>query len=621
MIGISFPCWRKRTFAVAGIAMLTLTAQLSDADAQDADLLLTNGRIYIGGSPTDDSVPEFAEAVAVKEGAIIFVGTADAARNLQAVETVDLKGKLVLPGFIDAHVHAASAGVDVNYCSIADAADLAGAELIIRGCLSAKPPAPGDWFEVIMFGLVGQHIPIERWDGLRSDGPLVVYGLDGHTLYANSAALKTAGVTPETVSPEGGSLDLSQGFFADAAMDLIYKAMPKETPEEKLANYLAGAAYGMKYLNAVGVTGMREAYATEPQLAAYAQLAKENRITVRSEQSIPIEPLGDPKTEIDRAAALRAKFTGIPFMTVNSIKVFSDGVIEYPAHTAALLQPYLDPATGDSTSSKGELLFDPATIGAIYAEADKQNFDIHTHAIGDGAVHAALDAYESVRRIAGPDKRKLSIAHLELLDPGDFGRFAELDVSANFQFFWAFPEPYTIDATLPYIGDKRHRWLYPANSLREAGAALSAGSDWSVSTPDPMAAIRMAVLRTNPWSPDGYKFDAAGIKDASDYLKSYDGRVFKVLHEEERLPVKAVIDAYTIGSARELRMDGEVGSIEAGKRADLIVLNRDLFEVAAASPEEIDEIRVCRTYFEGQQVYGHDAPGDPLKRPPADGCE
>jgi predicted amidohydrolase YtcJ len=621
MASVSFLHGHSRAVFMANIAMLALTATVAGAEAQQADLLLTNGRVYVGDNADDSSLPAFADAVAIKDGAIIFVGNAPAARSFQAVETVDLKGKLVLPGFIDAHVHAASAGVDVNYCSIAGAANLAEAEQIIRGCLAAKPPAAGDWFEVIMFGLVGQHIPIQRWDGLRSDGPLVVYGLDGHTLFANSAALKAAGITAATESPDGGSLDLSQGFFADTAMDLIYDAMPEQTPEQKYASYLAGAAYGMKYLNAVGVTGMREAYATEAQLAAYAQLGRESRITVRSEQSIPIDPRGDAKAEIGKAAELRAKFSGTPFMTVNSIKIFADGVIEYPAHTAALLQPYLDPATGGPTASTGELLFDPATIGAICSEADRQDFDVHTHAIGDGAVHATLDAYEALRRTAAPGSRKLSIVHLELIDPGDFDRFAELDVSANFQFFWAFPEPYTIDATLPYIGDKRHRWLYPAGSLHAAGAPLSAGSDWSVSTPDPMAAIRMAMLRTDPDAAGRYRFDAAATKDASAYLKSYDGRVFDTLYEEERLPVKVVVDAYTIGSARELRMDEAVGSIAVGKRADLIVLNRDVFSVAAAAPDDIDEIRVCRTYFEGGLVYAHDDPGDPLERPPAMGCD
>ncbi|MCI0431285.1 MAG: amidohydrolase [Rhodospirillales bacterium] len=635
-----------RITPISGLAAIMLSVATGSASSQQADLLLTNGKVYVGGSVDDDTVPAFQEAVAVKDGAIVFVGSTEAAGDLQAAETIDLKGKLVLPGFIDAHVHAALAGIEVNYCSIADAADLADADRIIRECLAAQPPAPSDWVEasgqflgsgsfralrphrhphqpvagVLMFGLVGQDIPISHWDALRSDGPLVVYGLDD-TLYANSAALKAAGVGANTSAPEGGSLDLSQGFFADAAMELITEAIPEDTPEEEQAKYLAGAAYGMRYLNAVGVTGIREATAHEAQLLAYAQLAREGRVTVRSEQSITIDPKGDPKTEIGKAAALRARFADVPFMTVNSIKVFADGVIEYPAQTAALLEPYIEHTTGEPGTSRGELLIDPATIDAMFAEADRQNFDIHTHAIGDGAVRATLDAYEVLRRTAGPESRKLSIAHLELIDPGDFRRFAALQVSANFQFFWALPESYTIDATLPYIGAERHRWLYPAGSLFKAQAPLSAGSDWSVSTPDPMAAIRMAVLRVNPLAPDGYIFDTDNIMYPSAYIRGFDGEVYTVLYEEERLPVKAVVDAYTIGSARELRMGEAVGSIEVGKRADLIVLNRNVFEIAARAPEEIDEIRLCRTFFDGKQVYAHSDPDDPLGRPSAEGCD
>ncbi len=606
-----------RALVAAAPVLVAGTAALS----QPADLLMTGGRIYVGGGAADESVPQFREAVAIKDGAIVFVGSAEEAKAVQPARTVDLKGKLVLPGFIDAHVHAALAGVEQNYCSIEDATELAELDAIVKDCLAAEQPGPDEWSEVIMLNLVGKRIPIEHWDGLRNDGPMVVYGADGHTLYANSAALKAAGVSADATAPAGGSLDLSQGFFVDAAMDLVRHAIPEEAPEETEAKYLTGALWAMRYLNAVGVTGIREATSNEPQLLAYERLARDGRVTLRSEQSIKIDPKGEPKSEIGRAAALRERFSGVPFMTVNSLKVFADGVIEYPAQTAALLEPYLDPATGQPGPSRGELLIDPQTIEAVLLEADRQGFDIHAHAIGDWAVRATLDAYEAVRRTAGPGSRKLSIAHLELVHPDDFRRFKELQVSANFQLFWALPESYTIDALLPFIGPDRHRWIYPTGSLLEAGAPLSAGSDGSVSTPDPMAAIRMAVLRTDPYEPGGYKFEAAGAPDASDYVKSFDGTVYAALHEEERLPVKAVIDAYTIGSAREVRLDHLAGSIAVGKRADLVVLNHDVFEVAERAPDEIDEIRVCWTYFEGRQVYAHDDPDEPLERGPAEGCD
>jgi len=610
----------RSTVLVASLSLTAIAALALSGDAamaQQVDLLLTNGKVYVGG----DGGPAYEEAVAIEAGAIVFVGAADAAGGLQPAETIDLEGRLVLPGFVDAHVHAADAGIAAEQCSLAGADDLAGSDQIIRDCLAAEPPAPGEWFEVIMASFVGQHIPIGHWDELRADGPLIIRGLDYHTLYANSAALEAAGITDKTPVPEGGSMDLSQGFFADAAMELVTEAMPEPTAEETQASYLAGAAYGMRYLNGVGVTSIREAYATEPQLAAYAQLAREGRVTVRSEQSIPVEPKEDPKGEIAKATALRQRFAGTPYMTVNSIKVFADGVIEFPAQTAALLQPYLDPASGKPGMKTGELLFDPATIDALFAEADRQGFDIHVHAIGDGAVNATLNAFEALRKLAPPNKRKLSIAHLELIDPGDFGRFAALSVSPNFQLLWAQPDAWTVESLLPHIGAARHRWLYPAGSLYQAKAPLSLGSDWPVSIPDPLAAIQTAVLRINSEAAGGYKFAVANVGEPTDYIRGFDGQSFAALHEEERLTIQAAIDAYTIGSARELRLDGQVGSIAVGKRADLVVLDRNVFEVAATTPAEIGEIRVCRTYFEGKQVYGDNQAQAVFEKAPSPSCE
>lgn len=242
-------------------------------------------------------------------------------------------------------------------------------------------------------------------------------------------------------------------------------------------------------------------------------------------------------------------------MAVASIRIFADGAIESPAHTASLPPPYLDPATGRPGASRSALLFDPAIIGAMFAEANRQGFDIHTHAVGDGAVHATLDACEAQRRSAGPELCMLSIAHLELIDPGE-------------------------DAVMyrrgaPSLALSRGQ---PAGGQRAAVGR----HDWSVSAADPMVAIRLAVLRTNPFAPGAHRFE---------------GCVFAVLQEADRLSVKVVVDACTIGSAREVPMVGTVCSIAVCKRADLIVLDFDVFAVATKAPD------------------------DPLGGPPASGCD
>jgi predicted amidohydrolase YtcJ len=359
-----------------------LAAGVGSASAETADLLLIHGKIYIGGSKR----AEFAEALAVKDGAIAFVGKDSEVAQWQAKESVDLKGRVVLPGFVDAHVHAATSGIDVTKCSLNSTGDVTAAEKIIRGCLDERKPKPNEWLEVVLGGFVGKIIPIKTWDDIRSDGPMLIIGADSHALYANSAAIAAAGFKPDRMAPEGGTIDLKQGFFADAAMPLIMDAMPRPTVERQAENFRKGAAYGMRLLNAYGITSIREVGAMEPQIAAYAELARAGKVTVRSEQSVQIDPKGDVKAQLKAAVATRDKFKDTPFMTINSIKVFADGVIEYPAQTAALLEPYIDPATGKPGPKKGDLLFDPATIGDVFRAADAQGFDIHVHAIGDGAI-------------------------------------------------------------------------------------------------------------------------------------------------------------------------------------------------------------------------------------------
>lgn len=608
-------------FVTGGVIGFVIAVAASAVCAEQADLMLTHGKVYVGndGKPVSDA--SFADTIIIKDGAIVFVGAADGAIGWQATDTIDLGGKVVLPGFVDGHAHAASSGMDSSKCALGDAPDLEAAKAIIRGCLAANPPKAGEWFEVILADFVGQTIPVSEWDSLRSDGPMIIRGSDYHTLYANSAAIKVAAIAPDAVAPAGGAIDLAQGFFADAAMAMVTNAMPVPTADALAADTKKGAIYGMRYMNAYGVTSMREAAAPEEQVAAYAQLAAEGKVTVRTEQSIVIDPLSDPKVEMARAAAIRDRFAGTPYMTVNSIKIFADGVIEAPAHTAALLEPYIDAETGKPGTNKGDLLFDPATIGAVLAEADRQNFDVHVHAIGDGAVHSMLDAFEVLRKTASPEARKLSIAHVQLITPTDFPRFAQLSVSANFQFYWALPESYTIEALLPYLGEEREQWLYPAGSLYAAGAPLSAGSDWNVTTPNPFAAIQQAILRTNFDERDGYTFDLANTAKPSAYMKQFGGRVFKALGPDQRLPLEVVLQAYTMGSARELRLDKEVGSITVGKRADLIVIDHDLFEVAQSSPYDISAIHVCRTYFEGKLVYTDQSSQDILGVEPSAACK
>jgi len=268
---------------------------------------------------------------------------------------------------------------------------------------------------------------------------------------------------------------------------------------------------------------------------------------------------GDVDTEILRAGA---------------VKVFADGVMEYPAQTAALLKPYLD-ANGKPTKHEGELYFDPERFARLVQKLDAAGLTVHVHAIGDRAVRASLDAFASARAANGDKDNRHQIAHLQLVDPADFPRFKELGVIADFQLEWAKREPATEGPLEPYLGPERYRYVYPAGSLHKAGATIIGGSDWDVSSYNPFRAFQTGVTRSG-------------------------GNGQKPLNIDERIPLETAIDAYTINAAYAMKQDKTTGSLEAGKRADLVVLDRDILTI---DPETIDQTTVLATYLDGRLVH------------------
>ncbi len=275
----------------------------------------------------------------------------------------------------------------------------------------------------------------------------------------------------------------------------------------------------------------------------------------------------------------RAKWTIDPeFLRADAVKIFADGVVEYPSQTAALLEPYLE-AAGRPTNNRGPTYIPQDRLDRIVSAADAAGFTVHIHAIGDRAVRSALDAFADARRRNGPRDGRDQIAHLELVDPADFPRFKELGVIANFQLLWAERDPYVVKATLPYLGPERSRYLYPARSLRDAGALIAGGSDWGVSTFNPFAAMEHAVTRR-------------------------EARGQEPLLPEQSITLQEAVDAYTINAAYALKQERTTGSLEPGKLGDLIVLDRDIF---AIDPFDLHNTRVLATYLDGREVYADKA--------------
>jgi predicted amidohydrolase YtcJ len=330
-------------------------------------------------------------------------------------------------------------------------------------------------------------------------------------------------------------------------------------------------------MHATGITSVQDASVDEHDMQIYKYLYDAHRLKMRVRASFTLKDLHEPaKIQIDRAIRFRSKWAIDPdFLRADAIKIFSDGVIEYPSQTAALLEPYLD-ADGHPTQNRGPTYVAQAQFDRIVSAADAAGFTVHVHAIGDRAVRSILDAFAASRRSNGMLDNRDQIAHLQLISPTDFPRFKELGVIANFQLLWATLDPtYIVKNTLPYIGSERSKYLYPARSLRDAGALIAGGSDWDVSSFDPFAAMERAITRS-------------------------EGRGQGSLLPEQSITLQDIVDAYTINAAYALKQEHTTGSLESGKRGDFIVLDKDIF---AIDPFDLHDTHVLMTYLDGHEVY------------------
>jgi predicted amidohydrolase YtcJ len=548
-----------------------------------ANLALRNGKIY-----TVDSSRSWAESIAIQDGKIIYVGE-DAGIGPwidESTQSIDLRGKFVLPGFIDSHVHPVGAGIDMDRCDVLGLETKDQILAKLDECAKANPDAAwlvGSGWSLPAFP---QANPQKEWlDKIAPDRPALITGADGHSSWANSKALEVAGVTKDTPDPKDGRIERNangepSGTLRESAIDLVQKHAPKATLEESVT----GLQKAIKEMNRYGLTGYQDAVVTadilpgefniQGGITVYREAEKRGILNIRVTGAMLADSTGDLKKVLDQVTAfkkLREEFRTKNFYPT-SIKIFEDGVIE--AHTAAMLHPYLD--KGDDT---GELIWQPETLNPFVELLDKDKFQIHFHAIGDRAIRIALNALEGARKHNGPRDARPILSHIELIDPGDIPRFAKIGAIPCFQPLWAYADSYITDLTIPKLGPDRSRWIYPMKSVASTGAVMAMGSDWNVSSVNPLDGIEVAVTRMDYEGPKGGQ--EAFIPD-------------------ERLDLPAAIAAYTIGSAYANFWEKETGSIEVGKSADVIVLSNNIFEVP---PTEISEVSVILTLFKGKPVY------------------
>jgi predicted amidohydrolase YtcJ len=553
-------------FAVA--AVLAAGACSPAEKVQPADLILTNGVVY-----TLDPAQSWAEAVAVTGDKIVFAGTSRGVVRYKgtATRTVDLGGRMVMPGFQDSHIHLISGGIESTLCNLAGLKTKEEVFAAIKDYADRYPDRAwvegGRWLPPVF----PQGNPRkEDLDRLVPDRPAYLRSLDGHSAWVNSRALKLAGITAKTPDPDGGRIERDpktgepSGVLHEGASGLVGKLVPDSTAED----YAQGLKAGLEMARRFGITSIIEASAGDEELKAFSDLDRAGGLTLRVLASLYADT--DKGTaEVDRLKTLRETYRSAHLKSTTA-KIFVDGVLE--SHTAALLRPYLD-----RPKDRGIALVEPKALDRLALALDAAGFQIHVHAIGDWAVRMTLDALEAAEKANGAKDLRHQIAHLELIDPADIPRFKTLGVVANFQPLWAYADPIITDLTLPFLDPARIRWLYPIGSILRTGAVIASGSDWPVTGSNPLEAIQVAVTRRGPDAGPG----PAWIP-------------------EEVIDLPAMIAAYTANGAYLSHEETIRGTIAAGKIADLIVLDKNLFRIPAA---EIHTARVLLTLFGGKEIY------------------
>jgi predicted amidohydrolase YtcJ len=557
-----------------------------------AATVIKNGRVWTGTGA-------IAEALAIgADGKIMTVGTNAEMTNLVGSSTVVLSaaGGTVIAGIHDAHIHPRGV-VSFLILPSLDGAELTLAQLqqTLQGFLDDPNTVfPGGWLKVNSWNPVAcpiDALPASKTylDALSTTRAIYLQGSDFHNAWVNSRALQLAGINANTPDPKGGQIvrDASgepTGVLVDAAQWLVASLIPEPTVQEQLP-YMQQIS-GFMALN--GITSFMDAV-TEPEgLEMYQVLAASGGLLQRVTPALGVpEPLfSHPSGAVSWANGLAQEYANVPGLKFGTVKIFLDGVIEYPAQTAALLDPYLD-GNGNPTSNYGELYVGGQTLNKLVTAFDAAGWQVHFHAIGDRAVRTGLDAIQAARKTNRRSTVRHSIAHNELIHPADYARFASLGVISNWQLQWAIDDFWTGPALHPYIGDERHSRLYPAKSVLAAGGRMAGGSDWPVDD-------------LHPWNQVATAIDRIGIGGQVEF-----GGTGQPLNPDQAISLSDSLNLHTQGSAYQLRQEASTGTLVVGKQADLQILDSDVTTIPTS---QIGWATVLRTMVGGKTTFDATAP-------------
>lgn len=585
---------------LAGVMGLVPCAAMSATDPADA--VYRNGYVY-----TVDAASSVHQALAVRAGRIVYVGTDAGVRALIGPQThvTNLGGRMLMPGLVDGHMHPVGGGMSLLKCNLQYAAlTIAQFQSRIQDCLDKHPQdEPDAWLQVVNWFRYdmqpkGTTATRSTLDALKTRRPILVRDSFGHTELANSRALALAHIDRATPDPVAGRIDRDAageptGLLEDAASDPVDALIPNPTA----ADYIAGAHAALVAMNKQGVTTFLDAAASIGDIEAYAAISQAGALTARAHFAPVIQPTDTPDLKavqpaVARVSELAKRFDSgkpqaTPAITLRNAKLFLDGVITAPANTGAMLAPYFEdhgtpghPHFVPGTNRGPDVYFPAPILREIVLALARAGIDPHMHTDGDRAVREGLDAVQSMRQALPTLDIRPALAHCDFADPADYRRFAELNAIPVLSFQWDKPAADSIEGARDTLGPARHAIIEPAGVLERAGARIAYGSDWPVDPLDEWFALKVGVTRTAaPGAPPEHA-----------------GR----LGNDPGVTRATALRAITMNSSYELHQDTDVGSLEVGKLADLIVLDRNFFKIPA---EDIARIRVLQTMVGGRIVY------------------
>ena len=544
-----------------------------------ADTVVKNARIY-----TMDTQQVWAEALAVSGGRIVYVGDELGADNYigSTTHVINVDGKMVMPGLVDAHLHPTRGGVKHIYeCSFPFSATPDDILKTVSRCVKEQPDAVwirgGQWNSGF-FDIYDIASPREFLDAVSGDAAVFLNDDSNHNGWVNSKALERAGITKDTPDPSDGAYGRDpvtgepNGLLFEGAEQSLFESLP----DWSASQYQAGVVAVVRTANLFGITALKDANAAPADMAAYQYIDQQGTLYVHMSAAIKT-PYGHREDVLDYDAidAVRDRYKS-PHVRTDSVKLYMDGV-PTSSRTAAMLAPYTL-ANSDAKPTSGTLHVESALVTRDIVELDKRGYTIKIHAAGDRSVRVSLDAIEAARKANGDSGLRHEIAHAGYIDPADISRFAALGAVADLSPYIWYPSP-IIDSVIGAVGSPRGEQYWPVKDLLDAKAPLLAGSDWpaAVASMDPWVGIEALVTRADPRT-----------------------NAPQTLWPEQAITLAQALHIYTRDGAKALKLDNDIGSLEVGKSADLIVLSENLFDL---EPSAISDVKVIKTFFEGNVVY------------------